>query len=108
VTIQIDEHGVRNVPAPIGEVFGGKHFPDEEHLLETIEFDFGQQIKVGDVDHDGRDPENEIDGIVGHELNQLGGKHGELIGNHHPGGALGQTKAEFEGIGVRAVGARLR
>ena len=76
--VKIDEHRSGQMAAPVIEMLGGENLTDEEDFFDAIQLRFRQQILVGDVDHDGRHPENEIDGMGRQKLDQLDREGGAL------------------------------
>src|SRR5882762_817831 len=98
--VKIHVHRCRHAPPPIIEMAGGKNLTNEKNFLKALDLDVREQVEVGDIHHDGGDPEDEIDGLLNEKLDQFGGEHRQLFGNNDPGSSFGKAHAEFERIGI--------
>src|ERR1051326_156228 len=73
--VKIDEHHFGKMAPPIIQMFSGKNFADKKCLCDAVEFEFREQIKVGNIHHDRRHPENEIDWLRGDKFDEFGREH---------------------------------
>src|SRR5215831_10786209 len=79
--VKVHKHGFWQMTPPVVQMLRGKNFADEKHLGDAIESKFGEQIQVGNVDHNGRHPENKIDRLGSDEFDEFGWEHGQLLGD---------------------------
>src|SRR5882724_2373655 len=98
--VKIDEHGFRQVTPPVVQMFRRKDLANKEHFCNTIQFEFSEQIQIGDIHHDGRHPENEVNRLGGNEFDQFGREHGQLFRNDDPRRAFGEHRAELKRVSV--------
>src|SRR5215467_3676549 len=75
-SVEVNKHCLWQMAPPVVQVFGGKNFADKKHFGNASELKFGEQVEIGDVDHDCGHPENEIDRLCRDKLDKLWGEHG--------------------------------
>ena len=99
--VEIHEHRSGQMTPPIIEVLGGENFADEKYLGDAIQLELGQQIQIGNVHHDGRHPENEVDRAgVATNSTSLGGNIANCSGTTTQVAPLAMHQAELQCVSV--------
>ena len=103
-TIEVGEDYLRQVVVPVIELFGGEYLASEPHRTETLEFEGREQVHVGDVHHDGGNPEEEVHLMLLQYLEDLRREGSEMGRQHNEGAGLGHKHAEFKTVDIEHDG----
>lgn len=100
-TIEIHEaRPRRQLAVPHVELLGREDLAGVPDHLQVGQRELVEQPHVRDVDHDGRDPEDERDMLTLEQFEDLHREHRPRVGNQHQRGAIHVEHAELEAVDV--------